>query len=202
VRDLGAQALVVAADVSDHVAVQAMFDRADSWRGPITALVNNAGVTGGAARVDEIGPADLRRVLEVNVLGAFLCAQAAVRVMSTAHGGRGGAIVNVSSRAAVLGSGGEWVHYAATKGALDTLTVGLAVEVAAEGIRVNAVAPGLIDTGLHAAAGMPERLERMRPSVPMQRSGTADEVAEAVRWLLSDAASFTTGTVLGVGGGR
>ncbi|HET8969730.1 MAG TPA: SDR family oxidoreductase, partial [Candidatus Nanopelagicales bacterium] len=175
---------------------------AAGWRGPVTALVNNAGVTGGMARVQDVTAPTLRRVLAVNVVGAFLCARAAVRLMSTARGGRGGAIVNVSSRAAVLGGADEWVHYAATKGALDTLTVGLAREVAAEGIRVNGVAPGLIATELHAAAGVPDRPDRLRGSVPMQRPGRAAEVAEAVRWLLSDAASFTTGTVIDVGGGR
>ena len=182
--------------------VESLFAAADDWRGPVTGLVNNAGISGGVARVDALSDGALADVLAVNVAGAFRCAGAAVRRMSTQHGGAGGAIVNVSSRAAVLGSPGEWVHYAATKGALDTLTVGLAREVALEGIRVNAVAVGLVDTDLHAAAGEPDRPERIRPTVPMQRSGTAEEVADAIVWLLSDAASYTTGTVLAVSGGR
>jgi NAD(P)-dependent dehydrogenase (short-subunit alcohol dehydrogenase family) len=198
----GARALPVAADVGDPEDVQRLFATAAAWRGPLGGLVNNAGVTGGLARVDEVGPDALAQVLTTNVAGPFLCCGEAVRRMSTRHGGSGGSIVNVSSRAAVLGSPGEWVHYAASKAALDTLTVGLAREVATEGVRVNAVAVGLVDTELHAAAGDPGRPERIRPTVPMQRSGTPQEVAEAVRWLLSPAASYTTGAVVAVSGGR
>jgi NAD(P)-dependent dehydrogenase (short-subunit alcohol dehydrogenase family) len=202
IETAGGQALAVRADVRSAADVEALFAAADAWRGPVTGLVNNAGVSGGFARVDELAAAALADVLAVNVAGAFLCAGAAVRRMSTLHGGSGGAIVNVSSRAAVLGSPGEWVHYAATKGALDTLTVGLAREVATEGVRVNAVAVGLVDTDLHAAAGEPGRPDRLRPTVPMRRSGTVHEVAAAVLWLLSPQASYTTGTVLAVSGGR
>ena len=198
----GGHAIAVRGDVRVGSDVESLFAAADDWRGPVTGLVNNAGISGGVARVDALSDGALADVLAVNVAGAFRCAGAAVRRMSTQHGGAGGAIVNVSSRAAVLGSPGEWVHYAATKGALDTLTVGLAREVALEGIRVNAVAVGLVDTDLHAAAGEPDRPERIRPTVPMQRSGTAEEVADAIVWLLSDAASYTTGTVLAVSGGR
>jgi len=202
IEDTGGHALAVRADVRDAAAVEALFAAADSWRGPLTGLVNNAGISGGVARVDELGEAALHEVLAVNVAGPFLCAGAAVRRMSTRHGGTGGAIVNISSRAAVLGSPGEWVHYAATKAALDTLTVGLAQEVATEGVRVNAVAVGLVDTDFHASSGEVDRPGRIRPTVPMQRSGTPEEVAAAVVWLLSDSASYTTGTVLAVSGGR
>jgi NAD(P)-dependent dehydrogenase (short-subunit alcohol dehydrogenase family) len=202
IHDAGGRATAVRADVRDADDVERLFAAADAWRGPVTGLVNNAGISGGFARVDEVTARTLADVLAVNVTGAFLCAGAAVRRMSTIHGGTGGAIVNVSSRAAVLGSPGEWVHYAASKGALDTMTVGLAREVATEGVRVNAVAVGLVDTDLHAAAGDPDRPERIRPTVPMRRSGAPQEVAAAVLWLLSDAASYTTGTVLAVSGGR
>ncbi len=202
VEAAGGHALAVRADISAPVDVERLFAAADAWRGPVTGLVNNAGITGGFGRVDEVTPQALAQVMAVNVVGAFLCAGAAVRRMSTLHGGTGGAIVNVSSRAAVLGSPGEWVHYAASKGALDTLTVGLATEVATEGVRVNAVALGLVDTELHAAAGEPGRPARIRPTVPMRRSGELAEVAEAVVWLLSSASSYTTGTLLAVSGGR
>jgi len=195
-------ALAVRADVRDAAAVEELFAAADSWRGPVAGLVNNAGISGGVSRVDELGEATLHEVLAVNVAGPFLCAGAAVRRMSTRNGGAGGAIVNISSRAAVLGSPGEWVHYAATKAALDTLTVGLAQEVATEGVRVNAVAVGLVDTDFHASSGEVDRPGRIRPTVPMRRSGTPEEVAAAVVWLLSDSASYTTGTVLAVSGGR
>lgn len=202
IADAGGHALAVRADVSRAEQVEELFAAADSWRGPVTGLVNNAGVSGGQARVDEVGEAALDEVLRVNVAGPFLCAGAAVRRMSTRHGGSGGSIVNMSSRAAVIGSPGEFVHYAATKAALDTLTVGLSVEVAAEGIRVNGIAVGLVDTDFHAAAGEPGRAERMRPLIPMERSGSPEEVAAAAVWLLSDAASYTTGTTLRVSGGR
>lgn len=202
VESLGRRAVAVQADVRDAASVQRLFSAADDFGGPLGGLVNNAGISGGFARVDTVTPQQLEDVLAVNVAGPFLCCGAAVRRMSTAHGGTGGSIVNVSSRAAVLGSPGEWVHYAASKAAVDTLTVGLAREVATEGVRVNAVAVGLVDTDLHAAAGEPGRPDRMRPTIPMRRSGTVQEVAAAIVWLLSDAASYTTGTVLAVSGGR
>jgi NAD(P)-dependent dehydrogenase (short-subunit alcohol dehydrogenase family) len=200
--DAGGHAVAVRADVSDAGDIEVLFATADAWRGPVTGLVNNAGVSGGVARVDEVTAQALGDVLATNVAGPFLCAGAAVRRMSSRHGGSGGAIVSISSRAAVLGSPGEWVHYAASKAAVDTLTVGLAREVATEGVRVNAVAVGLVDTDFHASSGEADRPGRIRPTVPMQRSGTPEEVAAAVVWLLSDAASYTTGTVLAVSGGR
>ena len=169
----------------------------------LAGVVNNAAITGNTpGRLDEQSAATVRRVLEVNVVGVFLCCREAVRRLSTKYGGPGGAIVNISSIAARTGSAGEWVHYAASKAAVDTLTFGLAQEGAAEGVRVNAVAPGLGATGLHAAAGMSERLRRLAPGIPMGRPGEPDEIAEAVLWLLSPAASFTAGAVLEVGGGR
>ncbi len=202
VEAAGRRAVAVRADVGDAADVEALFAAADEFGGPLVGLVNNAGISGGFARVDTVTSQQLDEVLAVNVAGPFLCCGAAVRRMSTAHGGAGGAIVNVSSRAAVLGSPGEWVHYAASKAAVDTLTVGLSKEVATEGIRVNAVAVGLVDTDLHAAAGEPGRPDRMRPTIPMRRSGTVEEVAAAIVWLLSDSSSYTTGTILAVSGGR
>jgi NAD(P)-dependent dehydrogenase (short-subunit alcohol dehydrogenase family) len=202
ILDAGGRATAVRADVSDAADVERLFAAADDWLGPVTGLVNNAGISGGAARVDEVTARALADVLATNVAGPFLCAGEAVRRMSTRYGGTGGAIVTVSSRAAVLGSPGEWVHYAASKAAVDTLTVGLAQEVATEGVRVNAVAVGLVDTDFHASSGEADRPGRIRPTVPMRRSGTPEEVAAAVVWLLSDAASYTTGTVLAVSGGR
>lgn len=202
ITDAGGHAVAVRADLRDPDEIDELFVKAAAWRGKVTGLVNNAAVTGGFSRVDEVTAQTLDDVLAVNVKAPFLCAGAALRLMSTRHGGGGGAIVNVSSRAAVLGSPGEWVHYAATKGAIDTMTVGLAREVAAEGVRVNAVAVGLVDTEMHAAAGDPGRPDRMRPSIPMMRSGSVDEVAAAVVWLLSEQSSYTTGTVLAVSGGR
>jgi NAD(P)-dependent dehydrogenase (short-subunit alcohol dehydrogenase family) len=198
----GGRAIAIKADVSREEDILRLFDIAARKLGPITGLVNNAGVTGGLARVETLTAQTLAEVLAVNVAGAILCAREAVRRMSTSRDGSGGAIVNISSLAARIGGANEWVHYAASKGAINSFTVGLAREVAAEGIRVNAVAPGLIDTELHAAAGAPERLARLAPSTPMQRVGTAMEVAEAVSWLLSPAASYVTGTILEIGGGR
>jgi NAD(P)-dependent dehydrogenase (short-subunit alcohol dehydrogenase family) len=192
----------IRADVSREEDVIRLFKTAEQQLGPIRALVNNAGLTGGLARVEDVTVAAIEKAFAVNVTGAFLCAREAVRRMSTRHGGAGGAIVNISSRAAHTGSPGEWVHYAATKGAIDSFTIGLAREVATEGIRVNAVAPGLVDTEIHAANGDPGRLERLMGTVPMHRAGLPREVAEGVLWLLSPAASYVTGAILQIGGGR
>jgi NAD(P)-dependent dehydrogenase (short-subunit alcohol dehydrogenase family) len=198
----GGRAAAIQADVAVEREVLRLFETAERSLGTLSALVNNAGITGGFARVDAVDAAMLERLLAVNVMGAILCAREAVRRLSTTHGGAGGAIVNISSRAAQLGSAGEWVHYAASKAALDALTIGLGREVATEGIRVNAVAPGLVDTDIHAANGDPGRLARLMPTIPMGRAGKAEEIAEAVLWLLSPAASFVTATILNVGGGR
>lgn len=198
----GGRAVAVQADVGREEDVLRLFVTAERELGPIKGLVNNAAITGGFARVDSVSAKALTDVMAVNVCGAILCAREAVRRMSTRHGGTGGSIVNISSRAAHTGSPGEWVHYAASKGAIDSFTIGLAREVATEGIRVNAVAPGLIETGLHAANGEPGRLQRMMGSIPMGRAGLPTEVAEGVLWLLSPAASYTTGAILEMGGGR
>ncbi len=197
----GGSARAIQADVSIEADVVRLFAEA-ARLGPLAALVNNAGITGRLGRVDELTAESLRGVLDVNVFGAFLCAREAVRRMSTRRGGSGGAIVNISSRTAELGGAGEWVCYGASKGAIDTLTVGLAREVAAEGIRVNAVVPGIIATGLHAAAGVPDRPAQLAPSIPMGRAGTPEEVAACVLWLLSPAASYVSGAILPVAGGR
>lgn len=198
----GGRARAIRADIAREEDVVALFQTAERELGPIKALVNNAAITGGFSRVDSVSASALEQVMAVNVTGAILCAREAVCRMSTLHGGTGGTIVNISSRAARTGSAGEWVHYAASKGAIDSFTIGLAREVATEGIRVNAVAPGLIETGLHAANGAPDRLERLASTIPMQRAGTPIEVAEGVLWLLSPAASYTTGAILEIGGGR
>jgi NAD(P)-dependent dehydrogenase (short-subunit alcohol dehydrogenase family) len=198
----GGRAVAIQADVSHEQDIVRLFETAERELGPIKALVNNAGITGGFARVEEVSSAAIAKVLAVNVSGTILCSREAVRRMSTRRGGSGGAIVNISSRAAHTGAAGEWVHYAASKGAVDSFTIGLAREVATEGIRVNAVAPGLVDTGLHAANGDPGRLQRLMGTVPMARPGSRREVAEGVMWLLSPAASFTTGAILEIGGGR
>jgi NAD(P)-dependent dehydrogenase (short-subunit alcohol dehydrogenase family) len=198
----GGRACAIQADVAREEDVVRLFETAERVLGPIKALVNNAAITGGFSRVESVSARTLTQVMAVNVTGAILCAREAVRRMSTRHGGSGGAIVNISSRAAHTGSAGEWVHYAASKGAIDSFTIGLAREVATEGIRVNAVAPGLIETGLHAANGAPDRLDRLASTIPMQRPGTPLEVAEGVLWLLSPAASYTTGAILEIGGGR
>jgi NAD(P)-dependent dehydrogenase (short-subunit alcohol dehydrogenase family) len=202
VRALGVQALLVQADVADEAAVVAMFKRVDAELPPLRGLVNNAGMVDVAARVDEMSAARIQRMFAVNVLGSFVCAREAVKRMSTHHGGQGGAIVNLSSAASRLGSPGQYVDYAAAKGAIDTFTLGLAREVAAEGVRVNAVRPGIIDTDIHASGGDPGRVQRLAASLPMQRAGTANEVAAAIVWLLSDAASYTTGALVDVSGGR
>jgi len=202
VRALGRRAIVVPADVADEAAVLAMFTRIDAELGPLAGLVNNAGVVDAKARVDEVSLARLQRMFAINVFGSFICAREAVKRMSTLHGGAGGVIVNLSSVAARLGGPGWYVDYAASKGAIDTFTAGLAREVAAEGIRVNAVRPGIIDTDIHASGGQPGRAQASATLIPMQRPGTADEVAAAIVWLLSDEASYTTGAILDVSGGR
>ena len=198
----GGRAIAIHADISREDQILTLFQTAEQELGPVKALVNNAGVTGGFARVENLTAEAIEKTFAVNVTGAMLCAREAVRRMSTRHGGSGGAIVNISSRAAHTGGAGEWVHYAASKGAIDTFTIGLAREVATEGIRVNAVAPGLTDTDLHAANGEPGRLQRLMPTIPMNRAGMPDEIAEGVLWLLSPAASYVTGAILEIGGGR
>jgi NAD(P)-dependent dehydrogenase (short-subunit alcohol dehydrogenase family) len=198
----GMRALAVRADVSEEEDVVRLFATAQAELGRLVGLVNNAGVLDRQSRVADLQAERIQRILAVNVLGAFLCAREAVRSMSTADGGLGGAIVNVSSRAAVLGGAGEYVDYAASKAAVDALTVGLSREAADVGIRVNAVRPGLIETEIHASGGEPGRVSRLGPSVPMGRGGTAEEVAEAIVWLLSDQASYVTGSFLEVSGGR
>ena len=202
IRAGGGTALAIKADVADEAQILAMFARIDQDLGPLKALVNNAGVVDMPARVDEMSAQRLRRMFDTNVLGSFFCAREAVRRMSTRHGGSGGAIVNVSSVAARLGGPGQYVDYAASKGAIDTFTVGLAREVAAEGIRVNAVRPGIIETEIHASGGQPGRAQQMAPLVPMQRPGSAEEVAQAIVWLLTDGASYATGAIIDVAGGR
>ncbi|MDQ6880487.1 MAG: SDR family oxidoreductase, partial [Pseudomonadota bacterium] len=192
----------VQADVADELQVVGMFERVDRDLGRLNGLVNNAGVIDVTARVDEMSVARLRRVFEINVIGSMVCAREAVRRMSTRHGGNGGTIVNLSSAAARLGAPGQYVDYAAAKGAIDAFTIGLAKEVAAEGIRVNAVRPGLIETEIHASGGLPDRVAQLAHLVPMQRGGSADEVAQAIVWLLSPAASYTTMSLLDVSGGR
>lgn len=198
----GGRAVAIEADVADEAAVVAMFDHAEALVGRVGGLVNNAGITGGFSPAAEIDLERVRRMLDVNVVGTILCCREAVRRMSTARGKHGGAIVNISSLVAKTGGAHEWVHYAASKGAINSFTIGLAREVATEGIRVNAVAPGLIESDLHADNGDPGRPTRMAPSIPMQRSGEPEEIAEGVVWLLSPAASYVTGTILEIGGGR
>ena len=201
IRAAGGTAITVQADVGDEAQVMAMFEKVDAKLGRLTGLVNNAGVVDLPARVDEMTVPRLERMLRINVIGSFLCAREAVRRMSTRYGGSGGAIVNLSSAAARLGSPGQYVDYAASKGAIDTFTLGLAKEVADEGIRVNALRPGLIDTDIHASGGIPDRVAQLAPTVPMKRTGTADECANAIVWLLAEA-SYTTGSVIDVTGGR
>jgi NAD(P)-dependent dehydrogenase (short-subunit alcohol dehydrogenase family) len=202
VRGAGRRVLVVRADVADESEVLAMFAAVDREFGRLGGLVNNAGVVDLPARVDEMSLQRLQRMFAINLTGSFLCAREAVRRMSTKHGGAGGVIVNLSSAAARLASPGQYVDYAATKAGIDIFTLGLAREVATEGIRVNAVRPGIIDTDIHASGGLPDRAKQVAPMVPMQRAGSAEEVAQAIVWLLSDEASYTTGAVLDVTGGR
>ena len=198
----GGRAIAVAGDVAKEADVKRIFDAAARELGPVTALVNNAGILERQTRLDDMDAARFERVFATNITGAFLCAREAVLRMSTRHGGRGGNIVNVSSAASRLGSPGEYVDYAASKGAIDTLTIGLAKEVAEEGIRVNAVRPGVIHTDIHASGGEPGRVERVSKMVPMKRGGAPEEVARAILWLLSDEASYTTGAFIDVSGGR
>jgi NAD(P)-dependent dehydrogenase (short-subunit alcohol dehydrogenase family) len=202
VRTAGRQAWTFQADVADEDRVLAMFAMLDGLKRPLGALVNNAGVVDMPQRVDAMSGERFRRMFAINVFGSLYCAREAVRRMSTRHGGGGGSIVNLSSAAAKLGSPNQYVDYAAAKGAIDSFTLGLAREVAAEGIRVNAVRPGIIETDIHASGGLPDRAKQLAPQVPMQRAGSADEVAEAVLWLLSPAASYATGTIIDVTGGR
>jgi NAD(P)-dependent dehydrogenase (short-subunit alcohol dehydrogenase family) len=198
----GGKAIMVRADTAIEDEVIKLFERVDRELGPVTALVNNAGITGRAGRLDSFDARAIRNVLEVNVAGAIYCAQQAVKRMSTKNGGVGGAIVNVSSLAATLGGANQWIPYAAAKGAINSFTVGLAKEVAAEGIRVNAISPGLINTEIHAEAGIGDRLQKVIPLVPMGRLGTAEECAEAILWLLSGEAAYMIGTILTLSGGR
>lgn len=202
IRAAGGQAMAVQADVAQEQQVLTMFEKIDAKYGPLSALVNNAGIVDQATRVDGITLARLQRMFEVNVFGSFLCARQAVQRMSTRYGGAGGSIVNVSSAVSRLGSPGQYVDYAAAKGAIDSFTLGLAKEVAAEGIRVNAVRPGIVDTEIHASGGLPNRARDAAPLVPMQRPGTAQEVAQSIVWLLGESASYTTGALLDVAGGR
>ena len=202
IRASGGQAMAVRADVAKEAEVMVMFDKIDAKFGRLTALVNNAGVVDDVCRVDALTTARLERMFGVNVFGSFICAREAILRMSTTHGGAGGSIVNVSSAAARIGSPGQYVDYAAAKGAIDTFTLGLAKEVAGEGIRVNAVRPGIINTDIHASGGQPDKARLQGPTAPLQRAGTAAEVAEAIVWLMSDKASYTTGVLLDVAGGR
>jgi NAD(P)-dependent dehydrogenase (short-subunit alcohol dehydrogenase family) len=202
IRKAGGRAIAVAADVGREDDVQRLFAAADAALGPVTGLVNNTGILETQARVEDMTAERVTRVLMTNVLSAFLCAREAVRRMSTRHGGRGGAIVNVSSVAARLGAPGEYVDYAASKAALDALTIGLSQEVAADGIRVNGVRPGFIYTDIHASGGEPGRVDRLKAFVPMKRGGRPEEVARAILWLLSDDASYSTGTIIEAAGGR
>jgi NAD(P)-dependent dehydrogenase (short-subunit alcohol dehydrogenase family) len=202
IRAGGGKAILAQADTANEDEVLRLFERVDAELGPVTALVNNAGITGRAGRLDSFDAKAMRRVLDVNVIGAMLCAQQAVKRMSTKNGGAGGAIVNVSSVAATLGGANQWIPYAAAKGAINSFTIGLAKEVAAEGIRVNAISPGLINTEIHAEAGLGERLKTVITMVPMGRLGTAEECAEAILWLMSGEAAYMTGSILTLSGGR
>ncbi len=202
IAERGGRAVAIQADVAREAEAERLFSRVDEALGQVSVLVNNAGVVDAQSRVDAMSEARILRMFRINVIASFLCAREAVRRMSTARGGLGGNIVNVSSAAAKHGSAGEYVDYAASKAAIDTFTLGLAREVAAEGIRVNAVRPGIIRTEIHASGGDPERAERMGPSLPMRRAGTPEEVASAILWLAGDEAGYCTGSILDVSGGR
>jgi NAD(P)-dependent dehydrogenase (short-subunit alcohol dehydrogenase family) len=201
IKQAGGSAIAVRANTAIESEVARMFETVDRELGPLSALINNAGITGGARLIEDVDGAMLCELMQVNIVGYFLCAREAVRRMSTARGGKGGVIVNVSSRAAAIGGGGEWVHYAASKGAVDTMTKGLAVELGRKGIRVNAVRPGIIDTDIHAE-GLPNRVEKFLPNIPAGRIGSAEEVADAILWLVSPQASYVSGTMLDVSGAR
>lgn len=202
IRAAGGRAIAVQADVADEAQVLRMFEHIDAKLGPLTGLVNNAGVVDVTARVENMSVQRWRRMFDINVIGSMICAREAVRRMTPRHGGSGGSIVNVSSAAARLGAPGQYVDYAAAKGAIDAFTIGLAKEVGAEGIRVNAVRPGLIETDIHASGGLPNRVRDLQHQVPMGRGGSAQEVAEGIVWLLSDAASYTTMSLIDISGGR
>ncbi|KQP12802.1 SDR family oxidoreductase [Pseudorhodoferax sp. Leaf267] len=202
ITDGGGRAIAVQADVADEAQVLAMYEAVDAQLGRLTALVNNAGVVDTTQRLEDMSVARLRRMFDINVIGALVCAREAVRRMSTRHGGQGGAIVNMSSAASRLGGAGQYVDYAASKGAIDSFTIGLAKEVASDGIRVNAIRPGLIETDIHASGGLPDRVAQLAHQVPMGRGGSADEVAQAVVWLMGEGASYTTMTFMDVSGGR
>ena len=202
IKGLGQRAIAVQAEMASEAAILALFETVDRELGPVTALVNNAGGPGPTCKIDGVTSAILDDVMAVNVRAPFLTIREAIKRMATDLGGKGGSIVNVSSRASEIGGAGEWVHYAASKGAVDSLTIGAARELAARGIRVNAVNPGLIETDLHARAGLPDRLTRLVGGVPMGRTGSAEEVAEAILWLASDAASYITGILVPISGGR
>ena len=202
IRAGGGRAMAVQADVADEAQVLRMFEQVDARFGRLTGLVNNAGVVDVTARVEDMSVARWRRMFDINVIGSLICAREAVRRMSTKHGGSGGSIVNVSSAAARLGAPGQYVDYAAAKGAIDVFTIGLAKEVGGEGIRVNAVRPGLIETEIHASGGLPNRVKDLQHLVPMQRGGSAQEVAEAIVWLLGEGASYTTMSLIDISGGR
>ncbi len=201
IEAVGGKAAIVQGDVQSEADVLRMFAACDAL-GPLVGLVNNAGVVDKPERVEDMSLDRLTRMFAINITGSFLCAREAVKRMSTKNGGKGGAIVNLGSAGSKIGSPGQYVDYAASKGAIDTMTVGLALEVAEEGIRVNAVRPGIIDTDIHASGGLPDRVKDLEPKLPMKRAGTADEVAKAIKWLLSDDASYTTGAILDVSGGR
>jgi len=202
IRNDGGRAIAVPGDVASEADVLRLFQETDRSLGPLSALVNNAGIVTRQSRVEAMDAARLQLMFATNIIGPFLCAREAIKRMSTTHGGKGGAIVNISSAAARLGSPGEYVDYAASKGAIDTMTIGLAKELAGEGIRVNCVRPGFVNTAIHAAGGEPDRIERLRDNIPMKRGGEPEEVARAVLWLLSDEASYSTGAILDVTGGR
>ncbi|MEZ5784174.1 MAG: SDR family oxidoreductase [Rhizobiaceae bacterium] len=202
ITDSGGEAFAVKGDVGSEADILTMFEAVDERYGRLEGLVNNAGIAGPELRLDQMDSARIERMFRVNVTGSLLCAREAIKRMSTKAGGKGGSIVNLSSAAATLGGGGSYVDYAATKGAIDVFTLGLGREVASEGIRVNAVRPGMIDTDIHADIGDADRAKKLAPSLPMKRAGTAEEVAEAIVWLLSDASSYTTGSILSVTGGR